>query len=303
MDGNWSAKVKTQEAGGPFEIAFQTGDTSCIINDVYLGEVWLCSGQSNMEMPLKGLASPDPIRNSDEEIAKANYSQIRIFNVVRSTSAKPLKSCAGSWSVCTPETASDYSATAYFFGRELHQKLNVPIGLITSSWGGTPAESWTSATFLEDIPAYTGIAESIHAAEIQCDSLLMWMEKLPMIPIDMTDKAFYTNLDYDAETMANANYDDSAWDVIDVPSLWEETKLPGFDGVVWFRKNFEVPASLAGTQMTLNLGPIDDMDATYLNGTKIGETMESGKHQEEKKIYNSSRINNRGRECNCCMRG
>ena len=281
-EGNWSANIKTQGAGGPFEIAFQTSDTSTIVNDVYLGEVWLCSGQSNMEMTLTGWPPSDSINNSEEEIANADFPLIRLFNVARSTSAKPLTSCVGSWSVCSPETAQNYSATAYFFGRELHQKLNVPIGLITSSWGGTPAESWTSGEFVKEIPAYSDILESLDIAEIQYDSLMVWMERLPTLPIDMDNTDFYANLNYNDEALASVDFDDSSWDVLTVPSFWESTKLPGFDGVVWYRKKFEVPASLSGAQMTLYLGAIDDMDETFINGQKIGATMESGKWKEER---------------------
>ena len=278
-DGNWTAEIETREAGGPFEIAIQTRDTSTVISDVYLGEVWLGSGQSNMEMTLTGWPPNDTILNSASEIAHADYPEMRFFNVTRTVSASPLADCNGTWTICSPETAAKFSATAYFFGRALHKKLNVPVGIITSSWGGTPAEAWTPLEALEPMPAYADIAEKLKIAAVQYDSLLNWMQMLPYELINDEDKNYYAKIAVQDEKYASPDCDDALWDSHKVPLNWDKGKLPSFDGIVWFRHTFQVPAEMVGKEATLNLGPIDDMDITYLNGKKVGEIMELGKWQ------------------------
>jgi len=141
----WSAVLKTPPAGGPFSIVVK-GYNTIEFNDVMTGEVWFCSGQSNMEWTARA-----GIDNAEEEIKNANYPQIRMFTVDHRTADSPQLDVRGEWKVCSPETMIDFSAVAYFFGRELNQTLDVPVGLINSSWGGTPAEVWTSAeTILND---------------------------------------------------------------------------------------------------------------------------------------------------------
>lgn len=135
-DGQWELKVMTPRAGGPFHIKIE-GYNELEIKDVLVGEVWLCSGQSNMEW---GLGSG--IDNAEMEIKNANYPLIRTFNVLHRTAAHPQIDLSGSWQVCSPETAKDFSAVAYFFARKLQQEMNIPIGIINASWGGTPAEVW-----------------------------------------------------------------------------------------------------------------------------------------------------------------
>jgi len=134
----WQVKLKTPASGGPYTLKIQ-GYNTINIEDVLLGEVWLCSGQSNMEMaPRAGIDHP-------EEVAKADFPSVRFFTVAHRTADAPQLDVAGEWVVCTPQTAMDFSAVGYFFGNEIHQKLNVPIGLINSSWGGTPGEVWVNA--------------------------------------------------------------------------------------------------------------------------------------------------------------
>ncbi len=132
----WSIDLETPKAGGPFQLSI-TGYNSILLDDVLTGEVWLGSGQSNMEMSPAG-----GIDKGEEEIALANYPEIRFFNVPTSTASTPQQLLNGEWVVCTPETMKNSSAVMYFFGRDLHQKLGVPVGLINSSWGGTPIEIW-----------------------------------------------------------------------------------------------------------------------------------------------------------------
>jgi sialate O-acetylesterase len=146
--GNWRVDLGPLRAGGPFDITVKAGKTEKVISDVLVGEVWVCSGQSNMQWTVKNSNNPE------EEIKNANYPGIRLFSVTRTVSEVPLSECEGTWTVCTPESIPEFSAVGYFFGRRLHQTLNVPVGLINSSWGGTPAESWTSMPKLQSNPDF-----------------------------------------------------------------------------------------------------------------------------------------------------
>ena len=136
VQGTWKTTIKTPGFGGPYNIHIK-GQNEVILKDVLIGEVWLCSGQSNMEMSAQW-----GIDNGDEEIKNANYPEIRLFTVSTSTSHFPQDHLAGKWSVCTPEEMKPFSAIGYFFARKLFKELGVPVGIINSSWGGTPAESW-----------------------------------------------------------------------------------------------------------------------------------------------------------------
>jgi sialate O-acetylesterase len=151
--GKWSVKVNTPEAGGPYSITISDGKT-LILNNVLIGEVWICSGQSNMEMPLAGWGK---IKNYEKEIADANYPNIRLLHVDKAASTRLLDDLAGTrngWQECSPANIPEFSATAYFFARNLYQNLNVPVGLISTSWGGTIAEAWTSGESLEYMPDF-----------------------------------------------------------------------------------------------------------------------------------------------------
>jgi sialate O-acetylesterase len=141
-DGKWSVKVATPTAGGPYEITISDG-TSLKLNNVMIGEVWVCSGQSNMEMPMKGYMN-QPVLGSNEAIATSSNHAIRMFTVKKGTSLQPLDDFTGIWNNCEPENVSEFSATAYFFGLMLNKALDVPVGLINTSWGGTRIEPWIS---------------------------------------------------------------------------------------------------------------------------------------------------------------
>jgi sialate O-acetylesterase len=142
-DGKWKIMIKTPKAGGPYTLTIKGNDNNIhTLNNILIGEVWVCSGQSNMWWPLEKTES------AAEEIANANYPQIRFFDVPPAASPKPSEDCGGKWQTCTPKTIGRSSAVAYYFGNYLHQKLNVPVGLIEVSWGGTPAEAWTKREVL-----------------------------------------------------------------------------------------------------------------------------------------------------------
>lgn len=146
-DGHWSAKLKPLSVGGPLTMKVRGADSEIMINDVYVGEVWLCSGQSNMAMTV------NRVTNAEQEAASADYPKIRMFKVNSAHAPTPQDRCVGDWSVCSPQTVNGFSATAYFFGRSLHKELDVPIGLINSSVGGTSIESWTSMPAQEAVSA------------------------------------------------------------------------------------------------------------------------------------------------------
>jgi len=144
----WETNIRTISAGGPYSIEI-LGSSDILLNNAMLGEVWICSGQSNMEW-----SANMGITNGEEEIAKANYPNIRIFHVQRMGAEYPQQDCHANWTVCTPETMRATSAIGYFYGRKLHENLDVPIGLIVSAWGGTPVEVWIEEPLVENNPEY-----------------------------------------------------------------------------------------------------------------------------------------------------
>ena len=165
QNGEWKLILKTIKAGGPYSITIK-GKNSVELANVMLGEVWLCSGQSNMEFPLeKQDGWKTGSVNAEQEIAQANYPNIRLFTVQKTTSGVPLKDVKGTWSECSPSTARRFSAVAYYFGKELWKETGIPIGLIHSSWGGTPAEAWTKKEILEADTDYKPIFDRLKKSE------------------------------------------------------------------------------------------------------------------------------------------
>jgi sialate O-acetylesterase len=142
QDGNWMVRIKPGKVGGPYEMTID-GNNTLSLKNVLIGEVWVCSGQSNMEFAL------NQTTNAAQEVNEANYPQIRFFTVGKKVSYEPMKNCQGRWQECNSKSASGFSAVGYFFGRDLYKQLNIPVGLINASWGGTPAESWMSKEYLE----------------------------------------------------------------------------------------------------------------------------------------------------------
>ena len=150
--GRWIIKLEPLDVDGPFEITV-TGNNTITLHNVLIGEVWVCSGQSNMQWPVSRSA------NAEQEIAKSDYPRIRLFTVKRTVADQPLQDTEGHWVACGPETVKSFSAVGYFFGRYLHKELDTPVGLIHSSWGGTPAEAWTSQSTLESEPEFKPILD------------------------------------------------------------------------------------------------------------------------------------------------
>ncbi len=152
-DGNWKLMIETTSAGGPYELTVSDG-TAVTLKNILLGEVWLCTGQSNMEMPMKGFLG-QPIVNSNMDIVKSSNNQLRLLTVPRSSKAEPQDNFEASWQIANPESVCEFSATAYYFGRLLQEMLQVPVGLINVSYGGSCIEAWMSkntSTPFEDTP-------------------------------------------------------------------------------------------------------------------------------------------------------
>ncbi len=161
--GRWMARLPKQSAGGPFTLTAQGKDSKAEIKDVLIGEVWIASGQSNMEWPLRNSYEPE------KALAAADHPQLRLFTVPKRTAAEPQTTVPGEWKLCTPESARGFSAVAYFFGRDLQKDLGVPVGVIHTSWGGTPAEAWTSKAALNAVPAlkyYHETAQERYAVDL-----------------------------------------------------------------------------------------------------------------------------------------
>ncbi|MGO9001740.1 MAG: sialate O-acetylesterase, partial [Limisphaerales bacterium] len=257
-DGRWQAEVKVPAPGGPYTVKITGPAQSVVLHEVLVGDVWLCGGQSNMELGLSRT------RNGDDEIKSANHPEIRLFKVQQHVSYSPTAVLQGSWKICSPQTVAEgtgFSAVAYFFGRDLQDELHVPIGLIQDCWGGTPAESWMSPETLHQLkdfdPLLTEI-ERLHAkGGPEYGSFLMhWLDEY-----DMGSQS---------NTWAAADLDDSGWKTVQVPGGFAELGVADVPSLCWFRKEFTLPDPLPAGQAILCLGSIEKMDTAYLNGQWVG---------------------------------
>ncbi|MDR2928862.1 MAG: hypothetical protein LBV41_11795 [Cytophagaceae bacterium] len=275
----WDVKIPAGEAGGPYEITIDAGDTVCVIKDVYVGEVWMASGQSNMEMPVSGWLPNDTIYQSMQTIAQANLPLIRMYTVPKNICTEPADNAQARWKVCSPQTVSEFSATAFYFARKLNVELETPIGIIHSSWGGTNAESWISAQSLSRMEKFRTVIENISNAKAQSDIYNMWLQQFeavdvapvegnldPIIGIDIFD-SLYSHPNFIV---------DNSIATITLPCAIE-TATGTFDGAVWYFKTVEIPSSWEDKELMLSLGAIDDRDVTWFDGKKIGATEENNK--------------------------
>lgn len=256
--GRWEVVLGPFNAGGPHEIKID-GPETVTIENVLIGDVWLCSGQSNMEWPMT------LVNQADEEIAAANYPQIRLLTVPKKISPAPIDTFAAGWEPCRPSTVADFSAVGYFFGRQLHQDLNVPIGLIDSSWGGTIAEAWTSGSALRDMADFRDAVADVETwANEAAETTRAYAEKVAMWWVE-NDPGSRTGAKW-----SDTSEDDGNWSEMALPGLWEDPALPEFDGIVWFRKSINVPQRWVGDDLVVHLAQIDDADTTFVNGQRVG---------------------------------
>ena len=260
--GRWMARVGPFASGGPHTLSVSAGGQSLTRRNILFGDVWLCSGQSNMEM---GVAN---INNAPAEIAAANYPQIRLFTVPKGVAATPQRTVDSRWLVCNPQNITQgawggFSAAAYFFGRKLHQELKVPVGLIHSSWGGTVAEAWVSESALGTVPDFRPQIAQVREAAANAN-----------VPFEQRMEAWIAANDAGGRVnWAAREADDRKWISLDVPGNWENSNvasLRNFDGIAWYRREVDVPADWAGKDLTIRLGAIDDADTSYWNGAPIG---------------------------------
>ncbi len=265
-DGRWLVRLRPLPAGGPHTMTI-SGEHTVTISDLLVGEVWVCSGQSNMERQLGLREGQQPIANWEQEVAAANHPQIRHFLVPQKSALTPAATVKGQWVVCSPATVAGFTAVGYFFGRDLLQARHVPVGLIHSSWGGTPAESWTS---LDTLKTLSDFAEPVAQAEHAVEEI-----KNGTYNYARTVAAWLQAHDpgsVEGSLWSAPQLDTSTWKQMDLPVFWENADLPGFDGVVWFRRTFDLPESWSGAGAELHLGAIDDADTTWINGVEVGTT-------------------------------
>ncbi len=254
--GRWMVRIGPLAAGGPFSLTVR-GPQTVTVNDVLVGDVWICSGQSNMEWPVNAA------NNAKDEIAQADHPAIRLFTVPKAVAFEPRSLVASKWEVCSPSSVGGFSAVGYFFGRHLNAELKVPIGLINSSWGGTIAEAWTSAEALRTLDDFRP----------RVDEVARMSEMVKRGETDQAADRWYGEKDPGtAGGWFQPDADEGAWRTAEMPKNWEAAGLADFDGIAWFRRAFDAPAEWAGRDLVLNLGPIDDYDTTWFNGRKVGTT-------------------------------
>ena len=263
--GHFTLSLPTPAAGGPFTIILSddTGD-DLVLSNVLSGEVWLCSGQSNMEMPVNGWSA---IMNRDEVVATAQHPDIRLLQVRKNTSLSPMDDAEvnmGGWVMATPGTL-DFSAIAYLFGLRLHDELGVPVGIIDSSWGGTSAEAWTASEWFEGVPGFDKELAGIRNVRSRNGNLDDFIEN---VHNDYIHENGLDRIDFDLGVMQHGD----GWGVMSLPGYWEGSVLPNYDGGVWFQRKLELPASAAGKDLQLNFCAIDDYDRTFFNGVEVGHT-------------------------------
>lgn len=268
-NGSWSTVIDTPTAGGPHTVVVKGPDNSITISDVLVGEVWVCGGQSNMEWSINAIGPHGLGYDGTAEIlAEAKRPQLRYFDVPNVLSATPAEVCGGKWVVCSPQTAGPFSAVGYFFGSAIQDRLEVPVGLIGSNWGGTRVEAWTSASVLSALGVCGEELEVLRRIESDPDlperlareREAKWWDRLRAI--DPGSSA--------SPAWSSDRFDDSGWDAANLPGPWEATSVGAFDGVMWYRRTFDVPAGFGVADATLHLGPIDDMDTVWVNGKQVG---------------------------------
>ena len=271
-NGKWMLKLEPVPAGGPFSLEV-TGDDNAayILKDVYVGEVWVCSGQSNMEWDVRSST------NAENEIKEANYPTIRHIKIETDIALSPKEDIerTSGWQVCSPETVGGFSAVGYFFARELQKKLKVPVGLINNAWGGSQLESWLSKDALLSNADLAPIAN-----QLPTDFEVLKQQIETKIRLQYAHADVKTSAD-EVQFFTSPFLSETNWKTFGVPGSWEwQNNLTGFTGTVWFRKTVEISDKTNLNNFKLGLGVVYSADQTYLNGTLIGSTT-----GETKRVY------------------
>jgi sialate O-acetylesterase len=263
--GEWEVVLSDLKTGGPYEMTIGASNT-ITIRDILVGEVWVASGQSNMELPMRRVK---PLY--ENEIVTANNDNIRYFYVPRrydfTEAKKDLE--GGEWQKTNPETVREFSAAAYFFAQELYNRYEIPIGIIDASLGGSPAEAWMSEDALKEFP--------VHYAEAQ-----RFKDRDLIEQIEREDRNRISAWHAEANRKDIGNLDQTRWDdpaldtsdwfQMEIPGYWADADLGHVNGVVWFRREIDIPADKAGQSAKLNLGAIVDSDSVFINGHFVGTT-------------------------------
>jgi sialate O-acetylesterase len=261
--GNWKIHLPPTKAGGPYNMEI-SGKNKVTLQNILFGDVWFCSGQSNMvhQMNIHDITYA-------EDIKTANYPGIRQFLVPVANSLEGPKSnlANGSWKPAVGEDVRPFSAVAYFFAKKIYEKYHIPIGIINASVGGTPIEAWTSEEGLKEFPALqTTIQKNKDTAYIN-ELNRRAFSTTTNRPQQITDKGL-------AETPKwfETNYNPKGWHTINIPGYWEDQGIKDLNGVVWYRREIDIPASMAGKPAKVFLGRIVDADVLYINGKQVGNT-------------------------------
>ena len=258
---HWAIALPALATGGPFVLTID-GSNRLSFRDVWVGEVWLASGQSNMELPLSRSTGA-------HDAVGGGCAGLRLYTVDRSTAAAPQTRGKGAWQICDPQTAAAFSAVAFHFGREIHRTLGVPVGLIQAAWSGTPAEAWTPRDALEASPTLKPMVDAFDRAMADPRVKAEAARKLA----DWEAHNFYRDTGNRGEALgyARPGRSTAGWPKMELPQRWEDAGL-AIDGAVWFRREVVLPDDWAGADLDLSLGPLDDFDVTYWNGERVGET-------------------------------
>lgn len=263
-DGKWMCTLDPMPAsfdGRVLQVSNPLQNEADMATDVLVGDVWLCSGQSNMEM---GLVRA----NEQEEIQKANHPNLRLLTIPHEVTYKPKDSFTAKWRRCSPEAILEddwggFSAVAYFFGKKLHEELKVPIGLIHSSWGGTMIEAWTSNTALNQFPQLQGQLKQVNELASSDD---------PKALDKMMDEWFQKHDPGTQQEWHKGKADTSKWRDVKFPGTWADCGIKGHEGVTWIQRKFTVPDDWANQSLRLTLGTVSDTDTTWINGKEVGRT-------------------------------
>ncbi len=258
--GAWSVTLPARAAGGPFDLTVAAAGERLRVADVLVGDVWLCSGQSNMEWAV------DYAADAAAEIAAANDPRIRHFKLPRAWAPRPLAAQPGlRWRPALPEHVGGFTAVGYFFARSLRPHVDVPIGLLDATWGGSRIEPWMSARALaldENAMQRILAGEEAWAKEVR-ERLRARVGVLPDRDGGLVDGK---------PLWADPGLDETSWDRIEVPARWEEAGFEGMDGVAWYRTAFDLSADEARSGVRIGLGTIDDSDVAWVNGHEVGRT-------------------------------
>lgn len=260
-DGRWLVRLPALPAGGPYELHAESASGTAIVRDILVGEVWVCSGQSNMEWKL---AQTDQLG----EPAANNLPNIRLLTVRAIARLGRQETVDGSWSVCDHRAIADFSAVGAWFGRELHRVLGVPVGLICNAWGGTRVQAWMSREALmqdpcgrDEVRHYEGyVFDPTRMGKNEYASFADWESR--GAPKDTGNAGL-------AQGWAALAHDDSGWKTMAMPSRWQDHGHPG-SGVFWFRRTVQIPAGWHGRELEVHIGAVDKHDDTYVNGERVG---------------------------------